>query len=220
MLLYRFLNAKYGLLALRERRLRISRINELNDEFEFIGLALKRKADRIELRRVREHVNSHTGIICMSRKWSHPLMWSHYGASYTGMALGFFTFPTQVHEVEYVSRRPTLHTFGCKSLEDISEEHLKRLFRMKFDAWHYEEEYRFFRPLENGEEITGKVHYFLPFSPHLQLRSVIVGPRSEVTRAQVAEALGDMAGSVETFRARADFDDFKVVRNKQKSMWK
>ncbi|MGX5845505.1 DUF2971 domain-containing protein [Mesorhizobium sp. PL10] len=220
MLLYRFLNAEYGLLAIRERRLRISRINELNDEFEFIGLALKRKADRIELRRVRQHVNGHTGIICMSKKWSHPLMWSHYGASYTGIALEFFTFPTRVREVEYVTKRPTLQTFGCKSLEDVSELHLNRLFRLKFDAWQYEEEYRFFLPLENGEEIKRKVHYFLPFSPHLQLKSVIVGPRSAVTRAQVAEALGGMAGSVETFRARADFDDFKVVKNMQESMWK
>lgn len=219
MYLYRFLNAEYGLRAIRERRLRISRINELNDEFEFIGLALKRKAERIELRRVREHVHSHTGIICMSKKWSHPLMWSHYGDSYKGIALEFFTFPTQVHEVEYVEKRPTLQTFNCKNLDDVTDEHLKRLFRMKFDAWRYEEEYRFFRPLENGQKIRGKTHYFLSFSPHLQLRSVIVGPRSTVTRAQVAEALGDMNG-IDAFRARADFDDFKVVRNKLDSMWK
>jgi len=218
-ILYRFLNAEYGLRAISERRLRISRINELNDEFEFIGLALKRKADRIELRRVREHVNDHTGLICMSKRWSHPLMWSHYGASYTGIALEFFTFPTRVHEVEYVAKRPTLQTFGCKTLEEVSEEHLKRLFRMKFDAWQYEEEYRFFRPLENGEKIKGKIHYFLPFSPYLQLRSVIVGPRSNVTRAQVDKALGDLGGSIDAFRARADFDEFKVVKNQQESMW-
>ncbi len=219
MLLYRFLNAEYGLLAIKERRLRISRVSELNDEFEFIGLALKRKADRIDLRKMREHVNGHTGIICMSKKWSHPLMWSHYGASYTGIALEFFTFPTQVREVEYVSKRPTLQTFGCKTLDDISEEDLKRLFRLKFDAWRYEEECRFFRELQNPEEIKGKVHYFLPFSAHLQLKSVIVGPRSNVSRAQVDEALGDLVGSVETYSARADFDDFKVVRNMQESMW-
>jgi hypothetical protein len=46
-----------------------------------------------------------------------------------------------------------------------------------------------------------------------------MGPRSIVTRAEVENALGSLVGDVEAF-ARADFDDFKVVRNKMDSMWK
>ena len=41
MRLYHFLNAEYGLLNIRHRRLKIARINELNDPFEFLGVATK-----------------------------------------------------------------------------------------------------------------------------------------------------------------------------------
>jgi hypothetical protein len=41
MRLYHFLNAEYGLLNIRHRRLKIARINELNDPFEFLGVATR-----------------------------------------------------------------------------------------------------------------------------------------------------------------------------------
>ena len=37
---YHFLCAKFGLEALRKRRLRVSRIMDLNDPFEFLGVDL------------------------------------------------------------------------------------------------------------------------------------------------------------------------------------
>lgn len=37
MRLYHFTSQKFGLLALKDRRLKIARINELNDPFEFLG---------------------------------------------------------------------------------------------------------------------------------------------------------------------------------------
>ena len=38
MRVYHFIKAKYGLQDLRKRRLKIARIMELNDPFEFIGI--------------------------------------------------------------------------------------------------------------------------------------------------------------------------------------
>ena len=40
MRVYKFLNAKYGLEALKNRRLKIARISDLNDPFELLGVNL------------------------------------------------------------------------------------------------------------------------------------------------------------------------------------
>lgn len=79
---YRFLSAEYGFRSLQEKRLRIGRIEELNDDFEFLGLALAEKTDRIALREVRRHLHVKSGVLCMSEAWDSPLMWAHYAESH------------------------------------------------------------------------------------------------------------------------------------------
>lgn len=56
MQLYRFLKAQHGLMSLRDRRLRIGRFEELNHDFEFIGLAL---GEKVRPDRDAGHVPSH-----------------------------------------------------------------------------------------------------------------------------------------------------------------
>ena len=46
MRLHYFTTAQFGLEAIRDKRLKIARINELNDPFEFLGLALRNNIDR------------------------------------------------------------------------------------------------------------------------------------------------------------------------------
>jgi hypothetical protein len=96
---------------------------------------------------------------------------------------------------------------------------MQLLNRQKFDGWKYEGEYRCFTTLRDGEIIKGQMHYFFDFGPQLQLKEVIVGHRSKVTRQDVAEALGDLEPTVERFRARAAFDEFRIVRNHDETMW-
>ena len=219
MRLYRFLNAKYGMRAIEERQLRISRLLELNDEFEFIGLALKDKADRFELRKMRSHLHKRNGIICMSKNWSHPLLWSHYTDSYRGMALGFEVKSVAFKKIEYVHKRPTLKSFNCKTFNDITPTNIKRLTCMKFAGWSYEDEYRTFQKLENAVLVGSDMHYFLPFSANMKLTSVVVGPRTNLKRKDVIDALRGL-GEVEAIQSRASFRDFKIVRNKDQNMWR
>jgi hypothetical protein len=92
---------------------------------------------------------------------------------------------------------------------------MTQLLFTKFSHWSYEDEYRFFVALtdcENG-------FYFAPFSKSLELKQVIVGPESDVTRAKLTEALGTLSQQVETFKARASFKSFRVVRNKNERLW-
>ncbi len=120
MRLYYFTTKKYGLEAIRNSRLKIARIGELNDPFEFLGLALKRK-DRKVMKTWKEDMNARYGIICMSDNWMHPLLWSHYADKHKGMALGFDIIEDGTFtKVEYSTTRPTLADIGRNSLDNFT----------------------------------------------------------------------------------------------------
>jgi hypothetical protein len=218
MRLYKFMSAEYGMRAIRERRLRVSRIEELNDDFEFLGIALSLKEDRIALREMRKHLGAKNGIICMSEEWSSPLMWAHYADSHKGMVLGFDVILQAYFPVRYEERRPTLESLGLSRFEDMSEKDMETLIGMKAKGWEYERERRAYIGLEDGIMIDGQVHYFMDFGLGLELKEVIVGTRFRTERPEVVRAVANP--EVDIFMARGDFEDFKVVRQNDPSLWR
>ena len=89
MRLYHFLNAEYGLLDMRYRRLKIARINELNDPFEFLGVATKSRHLRQRYHRLKDALNDYLGLVCFSANWNNPVQWSHYADCHKGLCLDF-----------------------------------------------------------------------------------------------------------------------------------
>lgn len=72
-------------------------------------------------------------------------------------------------------------------------------------------------PLREKDPGTGL--YFAAFSDGLRLVRVIVGAMSNVSRAAVSAALGSLQDSGRVFKARLAFRSFKVVRNRDESLW-
>lgn len=218
MKLYYFTKSRYGLEAIRDKRLKIARINELNDPFEFLSLSLPRE-ERISLRNWKESMHHQYGLICMSREWQHPLLWAHYADSHRGMCLGFDVMDDDTFcKVNYLSRRKTLKDFGYSSISKITKLDMKKLLFSKFNVWSYESEYRNFCTL--GEKEKGTSHYFLPFSENMKLSAVIIGERSAISREEIVNSLAGNENDIVTFKARCAFRDFKIVRNLKKSAWK
>lgn len=218
MRLYKFMRAKFGMMALRERRLRISRIEELNDDFEFVGLALREKHERIALRVVRRQLNIDRGVICMSESWQNPLMWAHYADSYQGIVLGFDVDEGVFTKVQYINSRPTLEDFGITQLDEITKEIFHKLIILKAKGWSYEKERRAFVALTDADQINGTDHYFKPFGEIGVLREVIVGLRNREGREAVQAAVNDPA--VDAFLTRGSFEEFKVVRQRDDTFWR
>lgn len=217
MRLYRFFSAKYGLVSIKERRLRVGRIMELNDEFEFFGVFLSEKKERISLRSLRDKINKERGVICMSSQWSSPLMWAHYADSYKGMVLGFDVCSCDFQSVEYVVERPKLSDIGASSVKNMDNNTIKKLIMIKSDGWRYESEYRSCVDFVRSVEVDVDGNYFVPFSSRLKLQEVIVGSRYEGSRAELESIVGDK--DVDVYMSRGAFQDFKVVRQWQDSMW-
>ena len=125
--------------------------------------------------------------------------------------------PPWGHPVRYVEARPTLQDLGRSNLAELDENDLDKILHTKFKAWEHEAEYRAFCDLEHRDPVSDL--YFLPFSEHVRLAQVIIGERSKVTRDTLARVLGERAGAVSSFKARAGFTKFEVVKNKRQSAW-
>lgn len=205
---YHFLNEQFGLKDLVERRLKIARIMELNDPFEFLGVDLSNRDLRRVLKETKSDLAKTTGLLCFSKKWRNPLLWGHYADKHKGICLGFDVPDLHLAEVTYVNQR--LAAPGA-----IDEPFMKQLLLTKYKHWVYEEEYRAFVPLT--DEINGL--YYVDFSEDLNLKQVIVGDQSRLTRDQISSALGDLANGVEVFKVRAAFKSFEVVHQQNAALW-
>ena len=94
MLIYRYLPAEFALLAIQEQRLKVGRINNLNDVFDCWPRIIPNKGmDPDEAYRIAEKVMgvfSHVwGSLSYCATAENLLVWSHYGDGHRGIALGF-----------------------------------------------------------------------------------------------------------------------------------
>lgn len=208
MLVYHFLNAQYALEDIKLRRLRISRLTELNDPFEFLSADLSDRKVRRALMKAKEKLSESKGVLCFSASWRNPVLWAHYANKHKGLCLGLEVHDSVLGKIQYQDERFPIP-------DNIDEEFMKKLLFTKFKHWEYEQEYRAYTQLE--EHIDGI--YYSEFSEKLQLRQVIVGERSNVTRAQIADALRQYGSNVEAFKARAAFTKFEVVRQNNNAKW-
>ena len=95
--------------------------------------------------------------------------------------------------------------------DEIGKNFMAEILSTKYSHWKYEKEYRVFRELSAENKIDDL--YFAVFSEELELKEVIVGVRSCVTRAEVTALLGQMTNGVDIFKASEDFCEFSMVRD-------
>ena len=86
---YKFLTAEFGLKGLSEKRLKLSRINELNDPFELRPYDITDPALRQAVLQTRNQIHENRGVLCFSADWRDPVIWAHYSEKHTGLCLGF-----------------------------------------------------------------------------------------------------------------------------------
>ncbi len=208
MRVFHFLSSEFGLKDIRKRRLKIARIMELNDPFEFLGVELSDPALRRGLQEGKSRLSQDNGLLCFTKSWHNPILWSHYADKHRGICLGFDMPDEYLRQVSYVNSRLQWPAV-------LDESFVKQLLFTKFAHWSYEDEYRSYISLDEPEDGL----YYANFSDNLVLRQAIVGPESSISRSQLTEALGDMAPHVDRFKSRAAFKSFRIVENQNGSLW-
>ena len=159
MRLYHFINEKYGLEDLREKRLKIGRIMELNDPFEFMGTDLSDRGFRESVEKTKRDLSEEVGLLCFSESWDNPVQWAHYADGHKGFCLGFDVSEHLLAEVSYIDERLPVDEFvakqkaeGAKLLDDMDayigqsasrdefETKKKEFIEMKREQWRKEAE--------------------------------------------------------------------------------
>lgn len=215
--LYRYLAAKWAMRTLETGELRVSRLAELNDPFEFrpaleyVNPAFAHGVvDKFLGFLVREF-NPKMGIVCFSEEIADPVLWSHYADSHRGIALGFDVYKDDsLWPMIYPEERPT---FDVKNFPTMTMEEAKRMvYRIlaaKAPSWKYEREQRVFVDLASSRMAEG--HYFHRI-PSDCLVQVVLGIDCPVKETDVNGALrAGGLGEVAVVRARRCLTKFKVL---------
>lgn len=217
MRVYHFVDSKFGLEDVAKRRLKIARIDELNDPFELLAASCTTGHDRAAWRGLKADCAKQFGLLCFSKGWRNPVQWSHYGDRHTGLCLGFDVQDHNVKAVKYVSNRLPFDRDLVLNNQQAGEAYLEDILSTKFSHWRYEREVRMFVRLDHSSRQDGL--FFYNFSNELSLTEVIVGSLSSVSRDQVREALGSLSLKVLSRKARLAFRSFQVVEQRGQGGW-
>jgi len=213
MRLYHFLSAENALDDLKNKRVKISIIERLNDPFEFqAGFVKPNRTLRAQFSQFKTNISKEFGIFCCSKNWHNPLLWSHYASKHTGIALGFDMPESKAIKVTYSKDRP-LFTLDSLSKESDNTEYLEKLSKTKLSSWSYEEEVRFIYPLNTLQ--FDNEHYFNNFDDEMILKEVIIGCNSDITKNEILTVLKGYK-NIKLIWSRMAYKSFRIVRNQQK----
>jgi hypothetical protein len=211
MRVYHFSDAQHALSNIALWRIKISRFSDLNDPFELLGADLSDKGKRKAFRLVKEKLNEDTGLLCFSKSWSNPVLWSHYADKHRGICLGFDIPTDHLHAVNYTLKPMSVITPKSSNTPRTTEDIIFELMRTKFIDWKYEDEMRLL--IDIGNKPTEAGLHFKPFSKDLELKEIILGPRCELPISSIRNLAASYPYPIDVIKSRIAFTKFEVRIN-------
>lgn len=200
MKVYRFLPAEWAKAALVEKRLKCSLLTELNDPFELLAYSFKTHFERRAIELVKQNLGQKTALLCCSKSWSNPVLWSHYADDHKGICLEFDVLDEGMcREVKYITDRIP---FDGVMSPDVA----LNILYSKFHHWEYEDEVRLCTGINEKE--NGKV--FIPFGQMLKATKVILGDRCSEKVPEIAQLARDQGHQLNVVKARLSLREFAI----------
>ncbi|MCW5724690.1 MAG: DUF2971 domain-containing protein [Maricaulaceae bacterium] len=226
MKLYKFTKAEHAIDFIKHRRIKVSKVDELNDPFEYISCNLADSRFRKVMKNAIKDKRKEIGLISLTKSRKNPLMWAHYADSNRGVALGvtYTGNPRSLVKVNYINKRtnPEILVNHLYNNTIPTDEEFRWIVCSKFACWSYEEEYRVEVNLppqnENGVNV-GACHF-------LELNSIYIGYRCERSWrefqkvADEASKSGVWKSKVKINVVRPSFSSFDIVVQRNRSLWK
>jgi len=195
-------------------RIKAYRFQELNDPFELLALNYRESGLGRQLNDFKAEYDRTRALLCFSRNWTDPVLWSHYGAKHRGICLGFdLARSTDLYEVEYHDQRVASEVQDKKDRSRLPEDLKRQLLRTKFKNWQYEEEVRVIVGLEELQR-EGSRHFYA-FNSKLKLREVILGALCDHSLDNLRRLTELLQPGAVVYKARLAFKSFNVVPNKR-----
>ena len=187
MVLYRYLSINHAVDALEQRRLKVGKLNELNDPFGCFPRVINLPSDVVGFglgfaTGMLDSWSTKFGIVCYSGTIEDPVLWSHYCTGHRGIALGFEVPASEMLvKVAYRNERPELdfRELNVSTAEEavrFAKTTMAHIFSVKALSWSYEQEYRQFFLFESCIAARGMYFTELPL-----LKRIVIGARCEMS---------------------------------------
>jgi hypothetical protein len=207
---YYLTSAEHGISSISLGRLKVTRFSEVNDPFELMALNVHRSEIRKLMTHNKDSQNIKTGLLCFSKNWTNPILWSHYADKHKGICLGFdLRRGSEVQEVDYEKERLRMEPGTHGGPPSISPGLQDRLLRTKFEGWQYEQEIRRFVDLSKARQEKGL--YFLPLDEDLRLKEVILGVRNDFSLDDIRKLTKAVNPIAVVFKTRLERRGFRIV---------
>lgn len=126
------------------------------------------------------------GILSLSEKFDHPLLWAHYADSHRGFAIEFNTdhefFNRRRSDKDELFHLRKVRYANCQSVKTdltLSEMHGDDILATKDISWEYEGEWRIIVPLASANKtLEGPDKIYLYTVPLSSISSIIIGARA------------------------------------------
>jgi len=196
---YKFLKSDDALWDIRQQKLKISEICDLNDPFELAPFDLSDPEFRKTLLKSRDELNANRGMVSCSRVWTCPILWAHYSDKHRGICLGFDVRKDRATDIDYTKTR-------LPQPKELDARVAHQWLFTKFSGWAYEKEVRVY-----AERITEENGlHFADFGESMMLREVKVGHRCCTERSEILAALGSYPEAVAITKTRLSYNSFEV----------
>ncbi|MDH3329266.1 MAG: DUF2971 domain-containing protein [Desulfobulbaceae bacterium] len=213
MKVYHFLSSEYALENLRYRRLKIAQFDDLNDPFELIAADSSERKQRTILNEWKVLQAEKYGVLCFSKTWRNPVLWSHYADRHKGICLGFEVADKLLTPVNYRKSRLNVDILSLFDQEKFDKSLTYKLLNTKFYDWKYEKEVRIVVKLKYKDKENGL--YFCNFSEDIMLSDVIAGPLCNKSEKEIRGFIKNEDSSVNLIKSRLAFKTFDVVMNQR-----
>ena len=208
--LYHFNTRDHAISNILKQRLKIARWDDLNDPFELRNV-MPSEVSEESFDKWRNYSANTLGLLCFSKRYSNPIMWGHYAANASGVALGF-----DVPESDGLMKVNYCNCFLKPPTKPNDEEFAIALGSTKAKDWAYEDEVRIFQNLSDAkcefQTATGKFLYFEPFSTSMKLREILLGVNCKADPSTINAMKRYVASSVEIYKTERSQDKYEIVQ--------
>lgn len=211
---YHLTSTEYAISNIALSRLKVARFAELNDPFELLAANCMDAPVRKAAQSHKKAFNTRFGVLCFCANWTNPVMWSHYGARHTGIALGFDLRRSRAQPVRYEEKRLSLDEAKPGELSS----HVKDLLVVtKFKHWEYEQEQRVIINLKDCRAEGAR--HFKSFNNDLRLAEVILGPLCDIELDEMRALVRIKDPHVKVYKSRPAFGGFTIVPKESTVDW-
>ena len=210
MQLFHFLSSKYALDALANQKIKVSLFDSLNDPFELLAAGTGESEARSILTNTKSRMAEELRLLCCSKTWNEPLLWSHYADKHKGIALVLEVPDEVVIHVEYTHERKLLDLKALLNADDADAvlPISNMLLNTKYEGWRYEDEARLL--FNTRQTVAIGDHEFVCCDDLLKITGLILGPLCEIDEREIQNKNKSNIEIKTTFSRLAD-NSFEVI---------